>query len=725
MTLTVHMIANAHLDPVWLWHWQRGADEALATCRVACDLLDEFPEFVYTRGEAWVYEQVRRLEPELLDRIRPHVESGRWAVVNGWWVQPDCNLPTAEAMAKSARLGADWFRRHLNVDQVEVAYCVDSFGHGPYLPSIIRAAGQKYYVMMRPGPSEKTLPAQLFRWRDPAGAEVLTFRILNSYTAWTIENLEKTLRDQLAQRQPGLDHVMVYYGAGNHGGGPTRKMVRWILEHRDYAPGVRLEFSSPQRYFAAVESKREQTPVVADELQFHAIGCYSVCGDLKRALRQAELAASAAERLLACSPRPADPEDRRKLDSAWEIICFNQFHDVLPGSAVASAVAVAREQVGAAKTLTEEVNFRLLRRDYGLPSRARGGGHRVHLFNPSDRPWAGLAEVDIDPRRQLLADEAGKPLPFQIVPGEPPLADIQAKRALTPVTLNPGEHRLLRLLPAEVPPAESPTANAELADFVLRGAAAAVKLGPTGIEAVRDEKAGRELLVRPLVLAARRDWSDTWSHIIDRYSDEVVAAGRFGAPAVVESGPLRTTVRQEGTIGRSRAWLFTTLEQDEPVVWLRLRINYAEPMTVLKAQVAPAGGVRGRADRVAGGWFDRQPDGKEYPLHHAVRIEAEAGALGLVLPDSFALDVTPEQVNATLIRNNFHALHNCSQKHLFALPALDSRFGTDEGPQEIRLALAWGEVASQDKLENLLARRMQPPHEWDDYAGISRVQHLE
>ena len=29
--LTVHMIGNAHLDPVWLWRRQQGADEALAT----------------------------------------------------------------------------------------------------------------------------------------------------------------------------------------------------------------------------------------------------------------------------------------------------------------------------------------------------------------------------------------------------------------------------------------------------------------------------------------------------------------------------------------------------------------------------------------------------------------------------------------------------------------------------------------------------------------------
>ena len=144
MSLTVHMVSNAHLDPVWLWHWQRGADEALATCRVACDLLDEYADLHYCRGEAWVYEQVRVLAPDLLERVRNHIRSGRWEVVNGWWVQPDCNLPTLDAIRASARLGHAWFREHLGVESIPVAYNVDSFGHGAYLPRAIVDAGQSY-----------------------------------------------------------------------------------------------------------------------------------------------------------------------------------------------------------------------------------------------------------------------------------------------------------------------------------------------------------------------------------------------------------------------------------------------------------------------------------------------------------------------------------------------------------------------------------------------------
>jgi len=89
--LTVHMIGNAHLDPVWLWRWQQGADEALATFRSAADRCDEYPEFLYTRGEAWLYRLVERLDPELFARIRCLIDRGQWHITGGQVIQPDAN----------------------------------------------------------------------------------------------------------------------------------------------------------------------------------------------------------------------------------------------------------------------------------------------------------------------------------------------------------------------------------------------------------------------------------------------------------------------------------------------------------------------------------------------------------------------------------------------------------------------------------------------------------
>src|SRR3954465_6866570 len=99
-SLIVHMIGNAHIDPVWLWRWEAGVDEALASFRAAADRCDEYSEFVYTRGEAWLYEWVERLDRDLFERVHPLVERGQWAVTGGQYVQPDANAPTESGLRR-------------------------------------------------------------------------------------------------------------------------------------------------------------------------------------------------------------------------------------------------------------------------------------------------------------------------------------------------------------------------------------------------------------------------------------------------------------------------------------------------------------------------------------------------------------------------------------------------------------------------------------------------
>ncbi len=126
--LTVHMIGNAHLDPVWLWRWQQGADEALATFRSAADRCDEYPEFCYTRGEAWLYRLVERLDPALFARIRLLIARGQWHITGGQVIQPDANLPTTMGWQRQLRHGQRYFMDRFGI-RPTIAYNVDSFGH--------------------------------------------------------------------------------------------------------------------------------------------------------------------------------------------------------------------------------------------------------------------------------------------------------------------------------------------------------------------------------------------------------------------------------------------------------------------------------------------------------------------------------------------------------------------------------------------------------------------
>ena len=70
MDKQMHMIGNAHIDPVWLWQWREGYHEVKATFRSALDRMQETQEFVFTCACACYYKWVEENDPELVEEIR-------------------------------------------------------------------------------------------------------------------------------------------------------------------------------------------------------------------------------------------------------------------------------------------------------------------------------------------------------------------------------------------------------------------------------------------------------------------------------------------------------------------------------------------------------------------------------------------------------------------------------------------------------------------------------
>ena len=178
----VYMIGNAHLDPVWLWHWQEGSAEAKATIRSALDRMKEFPDFKFVCSSVSVYEWIEEFAPEMFEEVKARVKEGRFIPVNGWYVQPDCNLPSGEGFARQSLYSQQYYKEKFGVTAT-VGYDVDSFGHNEMLPQILKKSGMDSYIFMRPGEHEKHLPVNLFRWRSPDGSEVVAYRITDGASA--------------------------------------------------------------------------------------------------------------------------------------------------------------------------------------------------------------------------------------------------------------------------------------------------------------------------------------------------------------------------------------------------------------------------------------------------------------------------------------------------------------------------------------------------------------
>jgi alpha-mannosidase len=664
MRPTVRMIAQAHLDPVWLWRWPEGRAEALASSRSAVDRLHEYPSLHYTRGEAQVYKWIEEESPELFAEIQALVRAGRWHVVNGMVVQPDMNLPQGESLVRQALLGTRYLREALGVD-VRVAYCVDSFGHAGTLPQILKRCGFDYYVFLRPEAHEKDLPAQAFWWQGPDGSRLLAYRISGGYCHWPAD-VTPQLERALAERPAHLPETMCFFGVGNHGGGPTREQIEGLLALAAERDDVEIRFGHPQAYFDAIAPQADTLPVVADELQYHATGCYSANSALKRAHRQAECALLLAERMASLAAlwvgRPADGERLRAL---WHDLLFNQFHDTLAGSIIKEAadeavMCLGRVTMGA-RELADSAG-----RAIGARVCTQGPGSTVVVFNPF--PYRQRAYVEYEPwtenQRWLrwgwgLVDDEGRPVPHQVLEARAAVGNAERgiDRLLWRADLPPLGYRVYRFARGL---ARDPgnrfdgfgaraSADGEGAPL-LENEHLTVRLDPaTGAIASCRERATGVEFVGPggwNVAQVLKDESDTWAHGVRAFEGLL---GVFGAPQVRlgERGPLQASLYVE------RHWQGSTWLQQlvmragEPEILVRNWLFWHGEWRMLKLAFDVAVDEPQAWRDVPFGAFPCPVDGAEVPLQMWIdvggRIRGDAGTLSPAARAAGAPSLAPEQ----------------------------------------------------------------------------------
>lgn len=278
------MIGNAHLDPVWLWNWQESFQEVKATFKSALDRMKEYPDMTFTATSSAFFEWIEKILPEMFEEIRQRVAEGRFQLTGGWFIEPDCNIPSGESFVRQGLYGQRYFLEKFG-KKAETGYNVDSFGHNGNLPQILKKSGMDNYVFMRPMPLEKGLPGRIFWWNSMDGSKVLTYRIPYEYCSWG-KDLEKYARRLQCELEDGEDHLMMFYGVGNHGGGPTIENIRVIYEMKEERKDLELDFSTMENFFSQVEP--EKLPERCQEMGRIFYGCYSSDALIKKNNRRAE-----------------------------------------------------------------------------------------------------------------------------------------------------------------------------------------------------------------------------------------------------------------------------------------------------------------------------------------------------------------------------------------------------------------------------------------------------
>ncbi|MGZ4354994.1 MAG: glycoside hydrolase family 38 N-terminal domain-containing protein, partial [Gaiellaceae bacterium] len=409
----LHMIGNAHIDPVWLWQWPEGYQEVRATFQSAVDRMEEYPDFVFTCDSSLFFEWVEESDPALFGRIRERVAEGRFQVVGGWWIEPDCNVPCGESFVRQALYGQRLLHEKLGITAT-VGANLDSFGHNATIPQILARSGCDSYVFLRPQSQEKELPGPVFWWESPDGSRVLAYRIPHEYCA-PKDDLGDHVEKAIASLPDGDEDYAVFYGVGNHGGGPTRSNLDQIARLNEDGALPRLELSSLRRFFDALG---DGFPTVRGELQHHAPGCYTTHSGIKRWNRRAENLLLRAEKWAAVADSLGlRPYPLAELSRAWKLVLFNQFHDTLAGTSIAPAYEDARDQLGRASSLAADA-FNAAVQSIARQIRIEQEEEMrpVVVFNP--HPWPLRTDVEVEytwmrAEGAHVVDDEDEPVPMQ------------------------------------------------------------------------------------------------------------------------------------------------------------------------------------------------------------------------------------------------------------------------------------------------------------------------
>ena len=339
----LHLVCNSHIDPVWLWEWEEGLAETLATFRAAARFCEEFPGFIFCHNEALLYQWVEEHEPGLFAKIRSLVKQDRWHIMGGWYVQPDCNLPSGEAFVRQSLYGKRYFLDRFGREP-DVAVNLDPFGHSRGLVQILAKSGYSGYLFCRPDSSFLTLPADDFIWKGYDGSELIAHRASDHYNSRRGEAARRI--ETWLNEHTEWSEGMLLWGIGNHGGGPSREDLQAIAALRKRRPHIDIRHSTPEAYFHGLAKRENDLPVHAAGLNPWAVGCYTSMADIKQRYRQCEnslfftekIAAHAALNGLISYPLAA-------FRTAAENMLFASFHDILPGSCTAEAAQQALQRL--------------------------------------------------------------------------------------------------------------------------------------------------------------------------------------------------------------------------------------------------------------------------------------------------------------------------------------------------------------------------------------------
>ena len=456
----LNMVSHSHLDLVYLWDYKEFLRKIGRTHATALNMMREFPDFIFCQSQLLLYEELRRLHPQIYRRIKRQIRSGRWEVVGGMYVEPDCNLISGESLVRQLLVGQRAMKQAFDLPPSRICWLPDVFGNSWIMPQILRRAGLRTFITNKPVVWNDTneFPHNTFWWEGPDGSRVLAHMPATHFGGGIDADGLLTNWGEFKQKETA-NEAMFNFGHGDGRGGPSRDD---FLYGRRFArfPGVPAAEYTPGEVAMerAEAAASDALPVWRDEiyLETHR-GTYTTQAILKRLNRRAEVGFRRLEATSALASLLGKRYPKQRIDAAWRLILKNQFHDILPGSHVTAA---CRDALQDYEQIAREGNAL---QEAALGFFARRVDHRAKepcwaVFNA--QTWARDDVVQISlpasSERGHFVDADGTHVPHQRVwrEGGGPGA-LLALRAVPPMG-----YTTVRWLPGRRPVAAAPTVEA-------------------------------------------------------------------------------------------------------------------------------------------------------------------------------------------------------------------------------------------------------------------------
>lgn len=677
------LASHAHIDMNWMWSFNETVAVTLATFRSILNIMSQYPDFCFSQSQAAVYKIVEEYDPLLMEEIKKRIEEGRWEVTATAWVETDKNMPTGESLLRHIQYTKEYLSSVWGVKDFDIDFSPDTFGHNGNVPEINHFGEVKYLYHCR-GNARKDV---LYRYQAPSGKEVLAYREPNWYNGAITPQIGAGIIE-ISRRSAGLKTGLVIYGVGDHGGGPTRRDIERALDMMTWRIYPTIKFGTLREYFKEAESVQDKLPVVNQELNYFAPGCYTTQSRIKRGNRRVEAALLDAESLSALAGKKAGFRfERERLVKAWQDVMFTHFHDILTGSCVQdsrehamglfqTSMATANTQLqNAMRVIGEQIDTSAILVDIdgynsqsegagagygienfvGVPSTERGSGRTriFHIFNTQPRKRSEVVELTVwdwtgDLRYLQMKDYTGKELTFQLLDHElKTYWDHKYIRILVDVTVPAFGYTTVVLSqrdPENYPVylQEREQVSSYFDDYVLSNDKITVKITAASgrIQSLRNNATGEEMIAEGKAaglnfIETEAITSSAWN--IGRYLKEI-PVDRCIKIERITIGPLRQSIQATYQIVSSTVKVIYSLDQHQPAVKMELEIDWheigREIIPVLDYKVPLAYTTEAYRYDIPAGTIKRKALNNDVPaLQYGMAVN-ESGACAVLISDS-------------------------------------------------------------------------------------------